>query len=145
MVKVCNKCQEEKPLSDFHKNKATKDGHQYFCKECSNQRCLDDYHDKVNKEPHHNADRSKRQACKKYGITTDQYDEMLAKQNNRCAICETHISELKNKTNFCIDHNHETMAVRGLLCGPCNAGMGMLGDNIEGLQRAINYLRDNDE
>ena len=42
-----------------------------------------------------------------------------------------------------IDHDHKTLEFRGWLCGACNRAIGMLGDNIEGLQKAINYLNGN--
>jgi hypothetical protein len=40
-----------------------------------------------------------------------------------------------------LDHDHETGAFRGWLCSPCNIGIGALGDNLEGLLRAVEYLR----
>lgn len=42
------------------------------------------------------------------------------------------------------DHDHETGEARGWLCKPCNVGLGMLGDNIEGLEQAIRYLKKNE-
>lgn len=42
--------------------------------------------------------------------------------------------------NFCVDHNHETMKFRGWLCGSCNRAIGLLGDNFEGVYRAMAYM-----
>lgn len=59
---------------------------------------------------------------------------MVADQNGRCAICERHMSPPH------IDHDHATGRVRELLCGPCNQGIGSLGDNVDRVQRALEYL-----
>tara|TARA_R110002020_G_scaffold474398_1_gene705582 strand:- start:51 stop:425 length:375 start_codon:yes stop_codon:yes gene_type:complete len=42
---------------------------------------------------------------------------------------------------ICLDHCHKTLKFRGWLCELCNRGIGQLGDNIEGLKRAIEYLQ----
>lgn len=76
----------------------------------------------------------------KYGITVEIYDSLLKSQDNRCAICNRHISEIKS--NLVIDHNHTTGAVRGLLCSRCNTGIGQLGDSVDLLEKAIQYLKD---
>lgn len=60
---------------------------------------------------------------------------LLAAQGGRCAICRKDITE-----KFVIDHSHESGLVRGLLCGPCNLGIGQLGDSAERLFSAALYL-----
>ena len=84
--------------------------------------------------------RRRRRYMKDYGITLEEYNERFAEQGGKCAICDLHQSELKNA--LAVDHDHETMVIRGLLCISCNSGIGKLGDNIEGLERALNYLRE---
>ena len=79
---------------------------------------------------------------KEYGITLDEYNEMFAEQNGCCAVCEKHQIEFKDSLS--VDHCHETGDVRGLLCFKCNTGIGKLGDNIEGLERALKYLKGGD-
>ena len=74
----------------------------------------------------------------KYGITLQDYDTMLAKQNYSCAICGKNESEQKHRLS--VDHNHTTGEIRGLLCVNCNHGIGKLGDSIDMLQKAIKYL-----
>lgn len=54
----------------------------------------------------------------KYGITPGQYEELLATQNNCCAICNKHESEENRR--LAVDHNHKTGEIRGLLCTYCN-------------------------
>jgi hypothetical protein len=72
--------------------------------------------------------------CDKYGITVAQYDAMREAQENLCAICS---GEMKVA---CIDHCHSNGRVRGLLCMPCNTGLGFFRDNPENLAKAIAYL-----
>jgi hypothetical protein len=75
---------------------------------------------------------------KQYGISTEQFAELLEFQGGGCAICAKPIENIRRRMN--IDHDHETNKVRGILCTGCNTGIGHLGDNIEGLQRALYYL-----
>jgi len=63
---------------------------------------------------------------------------MFTEQKSKCACCGIHQNELTNR--FAVDHDHDTGLIRGLLCHICNTGIGKLGDNIEGLMRALNYL-----
>ena len=72
-----------------------------------------------------------------YGITLDDYDRMLVEQNNCCAICK---SPEPGHLHFSVDHDHKTGKLRGLLCNNCNRGLGMLGDNVERIKRALEYL-----
>ena len=76
---------------------------------------------------------------KQYGISLDEFEKLLEIQNNGCAICQKPLDSLRRRMN--IDHDHETNQVRGLLCTGCNTGFGHLGDNIEGLNKAIDYLK----
>lgn len=76
----------------------------------------------------------------KYGITPEQYDEMLVAQGGCCALCGSSDPQAVFD-RFHIDHSHETGRVRGLLCAKCNLGLGSLGDTVESLQRAIDYIK----
>lgn len=79
---------------------------------------------------------------RKFGITPEQYNEMLIKQNGVCAIClKPEIRCVKGRiSNLAIDHNHITGKIRGLLCYSCNIGLGMFKDNSQTLRNAILYL-----
>jgi hypothetical protein len=82
---------------------------------------------------------------KRYGMTVEDYDELLLAQGGRCAICGTTEPPLLKETcssglSFAVDHDHQTGAVRGLLCGPCNLGIGNLGDEPARLRAAAVYL-----
>lgn len=82
-----------------------------------------------------------RSNMKKYGLTPDDYTKMLLQQNNVCAIC--HQPETtRYKYRLCVDHDHITGKVRGLLCHMCNTGLGKFFDNPDTLISASNYLKE---
>ena len=70
----------------------------------------------------------------KYGITIQEYERILAEQDGVCAICKVN----PKKNPLCVDHNHSTREIRGLLCVKCNLGLGYL-DNPEWMHKAIEY------
>jgi hypothetical protein len=72
-----------------------------------------------------------------YGVTVEQYEDMFAKQSGLCAICLKDAS----RGTLNVDHDHETGRIRGLLCGHCNRGLGLLRDDPELLEEAARYLR----
>lgn len=77
-----------------------------------------------------------------YGLTPEDYEAMVLAQNNKCAICDS--EHLSAYGRFHIDHCHTTGKVRGLLCTRCNTGIGMLGDSIGIVTRALAYLTEHD-
>jgi len=72
----------------------------------------------------------------KFGITLDQYNEMLANQCGVCAICKQTCGTGKS---LAVDHCHKTKKIRGLLCQYCNTGFGQFKENKENLISAIAY------
>lgn len=60
---------------------------------------------------------------RKYGMTLDQYDDMLMRQGGVCLICKGQSPILKE---LCVDHDHETGQVRGILCHQCNLWVGQV-------------------
>ena len=76
----------------------------------------------------------------RFGIDVDA---ILKAQNNCCMICcrEIEFNTGSNVVSSCVDHDHETDEVRGILCRHCNLGLGHFKDNIELLEKAIDYLR----
>ena len=78
-----------------------------------------------------------------YGITPTEYTKLKQKQGGVCAICGTDTPTLNHnetRPNLYVDHCHTSGAVRGLLCGSCNVGLGLFKDNPERLKAAIQYL-----
>lgn len=74
---------------------------------------------------------------RRYDMTVEQVEALIAKQGRACAICTTAFT---SKLRPCVDHCHTTGAVRGLLCKKCNWGLGSYDDNPERLRTAAEYL-----
>lgn len=72
-----------------------------------------------------------------YGITLEDKKSMLAFQRGLCAICGIGIDIISGH----VDHDHLSNKVRGLLCGSCNRGIGLLKDSEDILLKAIQYLQ----
>lgn len=73
---------------------------------------------------------------KLYGLTLEQYNDMLVNQVGVCAICK----EKPADRRLSVDHNHKTGKVRGLLCRNCNTALGGFKDSVLILKSAIEYL-----
>lgn len=122
-------------------------GSQRFCKneQCSKDRSNARYRKWYNKQPRAKlneqqqnyrgrTDVAKRSELKKYGITLEQWASMVSYADSRCEICGAQTEDL------CVDHDHGTGEVRGVLCRACNRSIGQLGDTAESLQKAADYL-----
>jgi hypothetical protein len=72
----------------------------------------------------------------RYGLTLDQYENMLILQSGKCKVCLLSFGT----TTPCVDHDHATGQVRSLLCSKCNAALGMVNDNGFNLARLVAYL-----
>ena len=70
----------------------------------------------------------------RYGLTLSEFHRRAAEQEQKCPICAEPDAKLV------LDHDHDDSSIRGLICGRCNTGLGMLGDSIETLKSAIRYL-----
>lgn len=117
--KHCWRCSETKPIDKFSKNRLARDGRQNQCKKCMywNHRVW--------------------AIASKYGLTSEDYEEMLKRQNGVCAICCQHDPSGKLLS---VDHNHKTGVVRGLLCTNCNTAIGKLQDSSVIAYQAARYL-----
>ncbi len=74
-----------------------------------------------------------------FGIGLDEFEQMFEAQGRVCAICGSPDSKHKN-AKFCVDHDHETGLIRGLLCKTCNWMLGHSGDNPDVLRKGADYL-----
>jgi hypothetical protein len=81
-----------------------------------------------------------RRNLRRYGLTPEEYERMLAAQGGRCAICRTG-SPGKRFKKFAVDHCHETGVIRGLLCHRCNVALGQFDDDTSVLLEAVRYLQ----
>lgn len=84
--------------------------------------------------------RRDRALAKRYGVSLEWYYQQLRVQDNKCAICGSSDPKASREL-FSVDHCHNTGAVRQLLCGECNLGLGKFLDNPELLEKAAAYLR----
>jgi hypothetical protein len=129
-TKICATCKTNKPLSDFYPHKKSKGGYIRHCKQCVSRKRKEEYC----------PDKTRSSNLKsKYGVTEDEYNKFLVEQNNKCAICFKPNPE--DYHGFCVDHDHVTGQVRGLLCHNCNAGLGHFYDNISYLLSAASYIK----
>jgi hypothetical protein len=90
-------------------------------------------------DPEYRFRKLKQRAAIRYGITVEEYDALFEVAGNKCGICGTpHTDKPYGRLN--VDHCHETGKVRGVLCSPCNTGLGNLGDDIKSVKLALAYL-----
>lgn len=147
-LKKCNKCGEHKPIIEFHKDNATKDGLAYECKDCrkivakksrkTNSKRIREYAKKWRQD---NVQYRKNYMENwRYGITPEQKKEMLEKHDGKCVISGVKFTDVNVPH---VDHNHDSGKVRGLLHRDINLALGLFKDNIEWLKKAIKYLEAN--
>lgn len=124
--KECRDCRQWLTLDNYGIQKRNADGLTTYCDACN----------------------WRRHAGFAYGINRERYEEMLTEQGGGCAICGSS-NPGGRVTRFSVDHDHSCCpgrrscgsCVRGLLCTPCNQGIGVLGDDPERLEAAARYLR----
>lgn len=147
-MKKCNKCLVTKDTSDFAKrNKNGKTGLQSKCKQCNREyrQSRKDLEKEYRREYRKRKPVNGRAKMLKYsyGLTLEDYNDLLIKQNGVCAICKKEVDLLV------VDHNHSccpgprscSKCIRGLLCKGCNLGIGYFKDNNEYLKNAVEYLQ----
>lgn len=103
------------------------------CRECDRE------HDRRrNQKPERKRYNRNKNLLRDYGITLEQFEDKWQTQNGQCAIC---CGDLEmGKGGHAVDHDHTSGLVRGLLCKPCNNGLGHLQDSVEVLRSALRYL-----
>lgn len=162
--KVCTKCGELKPLSDYYPMRGMRDGHRNDCIEChkaatrarnarnpepnrarahqwaaENPERRAAYQAEYRSRPERKRDMRDRYYRRTYGITADEADARLAMQNSRCAICKQQAPERLGSMH--LDHDHASGQLRGFLCVSCNQGLGQFREDPALLLRAVVYLR----
>jgi hypothetical protein len=139
-TKKCNICKEQVELSSFTKKKKF---YRECCNPCRAVKLKDQYN---NDEVYRERTRFinwKSKIKRKYKMTPEDYYIMLDEQKGVCAICKSSNPKTKNNSDkFCIDHNHITNEIRGLLCSECNSALGQFRDDPNILMSAYEYLND---
>src|ERR1700676_991475 len=163
-MKRCTRCGQEKQEADFYRSQTLLSGRRCECSECS-IKLAQKYHNKhKNSKTYRKREAAKREKYKpvtfarnrryqamgynwayklknKYGLTPTDFTNMLAAQDNKCAICQTPLSSPKGKRGWRVDHNHDTKQVRVILCHLCNIMLGSATERVVVLESAITYLR----
>ena len=121
-------------LDLFVQSKTSKYGRTNMCKPCRQTKVRE--HLINNPKIGHN-----RRVSKLYGVSGEEYDKLMA-TSTECEICGA-------VGSLVYDHCHEIgegiEAFRGVLCRKCNAGLGLLGDNLNGLLKAVEYLQEKEQ
>lgn len=136
MKKICKACNLEKAIEEFGYSYKEKGYRTSECKKCR-ARYTREYKKKLG--PIKLAKIKRNDALKaNYGITLEDYDQMYLKQEGKCVICYRFQSVLN------VDHCHDTLKIRGLLCDNCNKGLGCFKDKTIVLENAIKYLKESE-
>jgi len=132
----CRRCRQVKPKTDFRRDKrAVERGVTAWCKPCHAEWSADRWAN----DGAHRVKVYRSHVLKVYGLTGEALDALLIAQAGRCATCSGPFNP-NDRAPFSVDHDHETGAVRGLLCRDCNTGLGMFHDSVPALRAAIEYL-----
>ena len=116
------------------------------CRKCLRVLSLDNFRfENISENKRHKICRTCRQIHRKVirNANRESYEALLQDQNSSCAICGITAEEIGKR--LIVDHNHETLKVRGLLCWRCNSGLGFFKDNQAHLAMAIEYLVKHDD
>lgn len=148
-MKRCPKCSQTKPHAEFY---TLKNGNPSgWCKQCVNADQRQRYEDPewaekrkaYRREWGQNPENKRKRRAKAYSLTLEQYDEKVASQGGRCAICG-------DEAALQVDHDHTCCATeasscgecnRDMLCPSCNVGISRFQDDPERLIAAAKYLR----
>lgn len=145
-VKPCCKCKRNLPPEAFHKNSHSSCGYTGRCGDCRREtwRLWNERNPESRaaawKRWVTNNPRTRKNSSLKWahGITIDEYDAMFLAQGGVCAIC-------KQARKLCVDHDHKSGRIRGLLCDPCNITLGKMEDDASRLEKAACYIREHNE
>jgi hypothetical protein len=166
MDKRCTRCGAVKSLDDFYRHDGCRDGVRPECKACNLAEKAKRHRE--NPEParartrqwqQDNPERYRDKAAayaadgrkklsdrrsylkRKYGITLEEYDEMLVRQDGRCAICRC---EPRPDISLHVDHDHGSGAIRSLLCFRCNVAIGLIAEDPDHLRAIEEYFFEHD-
>ena len=135
-MRRCNNCGISKKPSGF--GRQTDKGNSYLratCKDCRTKTEKTRYQNLTSDQKLNNKNK---ELNRLYGISLEIYNEMIIFQKSKCLGCGKHQLELEKA--LCVDHNHITGKVRGLLCAGCNIAIGTVKENPETLRQLAEYL-----
>lgn len=129
--KKCIRCNSDGP---FQSDSTRPDGLHPYCKSCKRKTCKSHY--LQNKQKYREYGWKIR-----YGVSKETYQALFDSQNGVCAVC----SGPPTREFLDIDHNHLNGKVRGLLCSPCNMGLGQLKDSASLMRKLADYVERHNE
>ena len=158
--RICSKCGEEKPFSEYHSKRGKS---QPECKPCRSKYMAKLYQDnrereravrkawyeknkilvceKLRKNRQDNLQEHRLRArLRRKGMSLEQYQSKIIAQRNSCEICLGSFGTDAYKCSY-IDHDHKTGKIRGLLCSQCNTALGLLREDIKLFQKCVAYLK----
>jgi len=141
---VCTRCKQNKTEEEMSKDTNRKKGISSWCKSCRTSSAKTWKNNNPNRLTKRNSptyEVARNYILKhRYGISGEDYSNLLKQQNNCCAICKRNINQITYHLH--VDHCHTTGEVRGLLCAPCNRYLGYIKDDKTILNTAILYLKE---
>lgn len=133
-TKRCPRCERHLPTSAFGRNVRRLQELRAYCRACEAAYARE----RRRQRPDSPEQRRRWQLSTKYGLTPEQFDQLAAAQTGACAICRV----VPDEGPLHVDHDEVTGAVRGLLCGRCNRGIGLLDHDPGRLREAARYLEE---
>lgn len=154
-MKTCKICSDTKPVAEFYVRPKMRDGYSNMCRRCEIQKQREWARRPEVRERRNMLARQRKRSPEEtfrhrlwtwYRLTVADYESLVEKQGDRCAICEA--PEPGGQGRWHVDHDHACCdrprscgkCVRGLLCARCNPMIGMAKDDPAILQQAVNYL-----
>jgi hypothetical protein len=145
--KHCTKCKIYLSLEKFYRASHHSDQKTSQCKQCllkkhSQYQKQNRAASSASNRRHYKRNPKSHQAYglkKRFGLSLEQYDQMLKDQDLKCAICNKHQEILTRR--MAVDHCHKTGRLRALLCNSCNRGIGLFADDANLVEKAASYLK----
>jgi hypothetical protein len=131
-MKTCQRCETAQPVDCFYKTSKKSTRRRNVCKKCVSMQ-----YTATPTTPEQKEQKQANHRLRKYGVTREDYASMMDSQGGVCAICA---EGCDLHGHLCVDHDHATGEVRGLLCHRCNAGLGYFKDDQALMRAAIGYV-----
>lgn len=125
--RMCSKCSLHKAMRSSA-----------WCKHCSSE------YDRRRWSLMSGEQRKEEHLKKKYKIDLEIFNQMFDEQQGLCKTCSVPLEifvDISSRNRACVDHDHSTGKVRGLLCNHCNRALGLIEDNLETLKKMQEYLQ----
>lgn len=138
-MKTCRTCGRDKEETDFPLRESGL--RRQNCKKCDAPNARKSSRKWKLNNPHHAIKAAAVRRFRAYGITQEEFEKLLKSQSGKCEICSVVLIESHKNFAPCVDHDHDSGVIRGLLCKRCNVGLGNFGESAERLLSAIKYLK----